>query len=388
MLKPDYLDTVADRLVELWSEAELAILEDMARRITTYDYYIPAAQWQKLKLQEMNKTHYQIQTELSKITGLTYEELDRLFIESGRETLKYDDNIYRSVGLSVSDITMSDELTSILNAGAKRTKNTFLNLTSTTARQGAQQFIESLDNIWMQVNTGAFTRETATQMAIKQLAKDGITTVKYPTGHRDTIETAVRRAAITGINQTAAQLQLERMKEMGCTLVEVSAHAGARPDHMAWQGKVYSLEGKTDKYDNFYDATGYGTGPGLCGWNCRHNFRPYFEGSPLTYSDDLLEEYKNETVTYDGKTMTEYDARQRQRYIERNIRAWKRDFVTSRGAGLDTYKSAEKIKYWQDKEKDFLAQTGLKKQSGRSQIGEHGKVEVAQVRAINKEAKK
>lgn len=39
-------------------------------------------------------------------------------------------------------------------------------------------------------------------------------------------------------------------------------------------------------------ATGYGTGAGLCGWNCRHTFGPYIEGCPRVWTDEKLEELK------------------------------------------------------------------------------------------------
>lgn len=32
-----------------------------------------------------------------------------------------------------------------------------------------------------------------------------------------------------------------------------------------------------ERYEDFEAATGYGTGPGLCGWNCRHNFYPFYK---------------------------------------------------------------------------------------------------------------
>ena len=65
-------------------------------------------------------------------------------------------------------------------------------------------------------------------------------------------------------------LQLARMEEMGCEFVEVTAHEGARPTHAVWQGRVYHRGGAVvqdgERYEDFEVATGYGTGPGLCGW--------------------------------------------------------------------------------------------------------------------------
>lgn len=61
-------------------------------------------------------------------------------------------------------------------------------------------------------------------------------------------------------------------------------------------------------------------------------------------------------------------------------------------AGLDTTESAAKIKLWQDREKDFLKQTGLKKQGARAQIAGYSRSEAgkagAQARQVQKVADK
>ena len=89
---------------------------------------------------------------------------------------------------------------------------------------------------------------------------------------------AVRRAVVTGVNATALKLQETLMDEMGCDLVETSAHAGARPSHAVWQGKIFGRSGTHPKYPSLVEGTGYGTGEGLGGWNCRHSIMPFFEG--------------------------------------------------------------------------------------------------------------
>ena len=76
-------------------------------------------------------------------------------------------------------------------------------------------------------------------------------------------------------------------------MVEVTAHSGARPEHAEWQGKIYSRSGKSKKYPDLVKVTGYGTGPGLGGWNCRHSMFPYYEGMGRVYTDEELEELKS-----------------------------------------------------------------------------------------------
>ena len=113
--------------------------------------------------------------------------------------------------------------------------------------------------------------------------------------------------------------------ELGAEYYETTAHAGARPSHSVWQGKVFKIEGTAPGYENFYEATGYGTGAGLCGWNCRHSFYPYWPGvSKPAYTKDDLEDYSRPKYSFAGNLLTEYECMQKQREYERAVREYKR----------------------------------------------------------------
>lgn len=188
--------------------------------------------------------------------------------------------------------------------------------------------------------------------------------VTYPSGHTDTLEVAVRRCVLTGANQTAAKLQLERADEAGCEFVEVTAHRGARPTHAVWQGKVYHRGGAVERdgvrYEDFEAATGYGTGQGLCGWNCRHNFYPFWPGiSNRVYTDDKLEELA------DPKP---YEESQRRRALERAVRKYKRRFLAEQAAEQDTGRTAAKLRGAQQALADFIEQTDGKIDGARTGV--------------------
>jgi len=131
-----------------------------------------------------------------------------------------------------------------------------------TAVDAQHAFIEAADLAYLQVTSGAFDYISAIRNAVTGLAERGLETVVFP-GRRDALDVAVRRAVLTGVAQTTGELQLHRADEMGCDLVETSAHVGARPSHAVWQGRVFSRSGKSDQYPGFVESTGYGT-PGGC----------------------------------------------------------------------------------------------------------------------------
>ncbi len=369
MLTPEQLDHYPDALVELWARTEQSIIADMARRINGFDLFIPSAQWQLAKVKEMGQVEEYILQELAAQSYRSWDDLKALMIEAGMKTLEFDDHIYERAGLRPAALKNSPALQAVLLAGLDKTNGLFRNLTNSAAAAGSRQFERALDLAYMQVTTGAFSHTEAIKNAIKQLSRGGLEVVVYDSGRVEHLDVAVRRAVLTGVNQTAAQLQIARADEIGCDLVEVTAHAGARPSHAVWQGGIYSRSGKSEQYENFEYATGYGTGPGLCGWNCRHSFFPYFEGiSRPAYTPEELEQFNAKNYEYNGIRMTEYEATQKQRYIERQIRRWKREEQAMKAANLPTDEAKAKIAKWNAVQKDFLKQTGLKRQYDREWV--------------------
>lgn len=181
-------------------------------------------------------------------------------------------------------------------------------------------------------------------------------------------------------------LQLARMEEMDCEFVEVTAHEGARPTHAVWQGRVYHRGGAVvqdgERYEDFETATGYGTGPGLCGWNCRHNFYPFYPGiSVRNYTDERLAELDARNIPYGGGLYTRYEITQMQRALERRVRKYKRRYLAETAAGVDASQSAAKLKAARQQLSAFLAETGGRLDGARAEVPGFGQREAKQADA-------
>lgn len=391
MLTPNYLGTLPNAVVALWQQVEDDILKDIAERISQLDELeplTPTAQWQAWRYEQIQACHQDVLAILARYSKRSRDAIRKTLRDAGLTTLASDDALYKALGFAPSAIDTNETLNNLLNAGYRQTLGAWQNLTATTANTVTGEFERALDRAWLQVSSGAFSYDVAIRRAVDGLAgrMNGVT---YPSGHKDTLEVAVRRAVLTGANQTCAKLQLARAEEMGCEFFEVSAHASARPEHAVWQGKVYHVGGAFELdgvwYEDFETATGYGTGEGLCGWNCRHSFYPFFPGiSKRLYGQEELGRLAAKTVEYGGKMYTEYEITQMQRALERRVRKAKRQFLAEDAAGVDTTRASARLRDVRRALNDFVAATGGKLSAARTDVAGFG---AAQARRTNRDAK-
>lgn len=326
MLTPQTLQKLPDDLIDLVSEVQTDIIKSIAKKLVKADYLTPSAEWQLYKASQLKMSTKEITAMLAEFTGKSKRQISKLYTDACKEAINNDAKIYRTYGKDCSAALRSVALSNTLKAGVKNANGMTKNLCKSMVESSQATVTHLMDKAWLKVQSGAFTYQDAIYDAVVELAKQGIATVTYPSGKTDWADVAVRRAVMTGISQTAGQMQLDLAAEMDCDLVEVTAHMGARPSHALWQGKVYSISGKSKKYPKLSTATGYGTGDGLKGWNCRHDFYPFFEG---------ISERANLPVDV-TENNRQYELSQKQRAMERSIRATKRRLAAYDGAISET----------------------------------------------------
>ena len=380
MLAPDYLDHAPDRLVLLFQQVEDDILRDVARRISKMEALTPTANWQLWRYEQTEALRQDVVKKLARYTGRSEAEIRRLMQEAATRAMENEDEIYYHYGKEPTPFSENATLQALLNAGYQQTAGTFHNLTATTANTVSGQFEAALDRAHLKVNSGAFDYKSAVKSAVDSLA-DTMKYVTYPTGHTDTLEVAARRAVLTGVNQTGAKLQVARADEMGVEFFETTAHGGARPSHAEWQGRQFHRGGAVDymgkHYPDFEAATGYGTGAGLCGWNCRHTFFAIFPelGAPPAWTQESLEALNARDIKYNGGRYTRYEISQMQRARERTVRKYKRRYLAEDAAGADTTASAVKLRQARQDLADFISATGGRADSARTSVAGFGRSE-------------
>ncbi|MCI7498205.1 MAG: phage minor capsid protein [Oscillospiraceae bacterium] len=333
MISPAKLDKLPAEVVNLVQELQEEIISDICRRISKANFLTPTAEWELYKANQLNLSYKEVNRRIARRLKVREQTIREIYTDSVRQALKEDADIYRiaaamgrlpdDTGAKIDRYFRSASFSQLLSKGLKSSKGQLRNLCNSMAAEANRQLSDAMDLAHLKVISGAFSYNDAVYAAVKSLADKGITRVEYPSGRRDNADVCVRRAVLSSVNKSCCDIQLDLAKEVGSNYVEVTAHIGARPSHAEWQGQIYSLVRGDPKYPYFYDATGYGTGEGLGGWNCRHNFFPYFEGIDTPYhSPDFTKTENNEY----------YALTQKQRAYERAVRDSKRQLAALDGA--------------------------------------------------------
>lgn len=336
MLPPEYFYGKEKRLLAIYQELEDFILTDISRRILQTGGMTATADRLIWKLTQMGESRAAIEQKLQEITKLSRTELRKVLQDAVLTSWDNDKDILLGINENISPPLENPEVIAVMNAEFKKTLGELSNLTKTTMDQSQRDLISLLDEVEIRVSSGVQSYTAAISDVLDQYAGKGIM-VDYPLSNtKRTLEAAVRCCVVTSMNQTAAQVSNQYIVQAKTNYVLVSAHVGARigkdehSNHAGWQGKTYSLRGSEPGYPNLAEHTGYDIDPktgqgtvvvpgGLHSYNCRHSHQPWAKGLRNPWSDEhKIDSDENKKV---------YEDTQKQRAMERSIRATKRKLI-------------------------------------------------------------
>lgn len=406
MLKPEYFNDKADRMIELYRQLEDYIFKDIAYRLLKSQSVSGTADRLIWKLEQMGESRAEIMNKLSKLTGLSKRELKELLQDAVITSWNDDLSTFNQMGINIINPLENQAVMSVMNAEYQKCQGELNNLTRTTMNQAQVDLTRMLDEAEMRVASGVQSYSSAVCEILDNYAKKGMV-VEYPTGTHRSLEAAVRCCVVTSMNQTSAQITNQYILEGGIEYVLVSAHLGARiqqpgqpylAGHENWQGKIYRIRGSEPGYPNLLEMTGYDIGEngagkvvnplGLHGYNCRHSHQPWDKALKNPYIDE------NGKFTIDTEESRKlYQNQQKQRAMERSIRATKRrllmkqqeiDLVAETDVKEilqnDYDKLAYKLREQNKAYNEFCTENDLQKQSDRLKVAGYKREQAAKAR--------
>lgn len=384
MAGPD-IDKISLRMESIWTDAEKRIMEDVIRRIKQYKKITSTADYQINRLIELGKSTEEIEKIIKEALDATYPQMFELYDEVANWQYVRNKDIYEQVNGEFIPPEDNEWLKQISDAAKEQTEDALKNLAQSygfTVMMGnervftpfAQYYQQYVDSAIMDIISGGFDYNTVIRRVVTQMTNSGLRTVDYASGYSNRTPVAVRCAVLTGVSQITGQVNERNAALLETDYYEVSWHAAARPDHREWQGKVYSRK-------QLEDVCGLGTGAGLCGWNCRHDYYPFIPGiSERLYTDEWLAEQnkkEDQTKEWMGKEYNAYEQTQKQRQMETAMRAQREKVDLLKAAGVDKEEiTLARCKYQAqlDEYSRFCKKMGLQEQRERIYMDMRGRI--------------
>ena len=377
MLTDNQLNALTYPIIQIYNEIEYKLLAQIAARFDVYDKVGGSLEWQAKKLEELGALTADAVKLIARQTNRTEKEIVEMLNKASVGNIKMSDlNQAFSTGMVQVDpmaIMSSPRFRATVELSYKELGQTYKLIQTKALESVRQSYMDIVNRAYIETASGVFDYGSSIRGALRDLADRGITGATYrrPNGKlaRYSIEGAIRRDTITAVNKLANKGAENMTREIGAKYVEVSAHIGARvsvdpiANHAGWQGKVYKLDGEDDEYPNLTERTGYPDDIlGLGGVNCRHRMYPFFPGISVP-NPHQIDEKENKRV---------YEATQKQRAMERNIRAIKKRMIVAKAAGDTEQANAYRNSLTQKQAEieQFCKDNGLRRQTEREMVQE------------------
>lgn len=360
-ISPNQVEALALEIRRIYAEAEIAILEKIARRLSRG---IDRPGWEERVLAEI----LQHAREIERIIGSLGREVPPLLAEliaqayeAGIQSADSDLQLKTTVRTRVEGTNITLIQTGTIE-GTFRTLNPMAVQSLAAATIGRiedlhLQILRRADDIYRSVIaevtgialSGVDTRRQAAQRALNRFADQGVGIFIDRSGRVWDIASYTEMATRAAIIQSAIQGHIDRMVQQDRDLVIVSDHKEECERCRKWEGKILSISGRTPGYPTIAEARA----GGLWHPGCGHTINAYIP--------DVTEIPKG---TEDPRG---YEERQKQRYIERQIRRWKRREAAAITEEERRYAKA-KVREWQARMREFIEETGRRRKYERESI--------------------
>lgn len=218
MLTPQELLQIVDTMQPLLDELNGWITSDIISRLMARlgrgeGFLLTGTDEWQMEVYQSAGGHYDaLQKKIQDFTKKSEAEVKAIFEDAGIRAWEADNAFYVSKGLESISLVQSERMVRILTDTYQRTNGEIRNFTRTTAAASQQRFIQVLDDAHFKVITGAQGYTQAVLDAVQEVSSTQ-TKVQYPSGHTDTIETAVLRAVRTGVAQASGNMSIQGMVE-------------------------------------------------------------------------------------------------------------------------------------------------------------------------------
>lgn len=358
-------DEAIKKLLMIYSELETKLLDEIVKHFKANEEFINSDYWRIKKLEELGVLNNNIIEYIAEITNKTPKEIKDALTRTGYEALNINrlNEAYKGGLLKVdpSILIENQVIENLINYSYNELTNRFLEISNKIEQCTRDAYLNIVEKAYIQTSDGLTYQETI-RNALMELGDKGITILTYKTVDEDgnivgirnyDVEGAVRRELVTATHNLTNTINKTVADELEVEYLYLSEHVRCRPQHFPWQGTII-------KRKDLAKVTRLGEVDGMGGPNCKHYPTPYFG----TARGKELKKISQEEAS------KQYNLSQKQRYLERGIRKWKRKERIFRNAEDKEYykKCKDKVKEWQLRNKEFTEMNNLRRDFSRENV--------------------
>lgn len=362
-VSPDMAEDLASAVSTLYEQAELALIEKVTRALAEG---LDSPLWVELRLRALGGLRTAIEDIIAAL------QLDAAGAIHQAVAEAYD----RGAQAAVAELGALAVAAPAIPPGAHAVDRLASALVQETGATHSRILRTGLD-VYRQVIAeaasapllGATTRREAAARALDRFTDRGVTGFVDRSGRAWNLTSYTEMATRSALGRAAVQAHDERLGAAGIDLVVVSDAPEECERCRPWEGKILRREGPSGagavevehatEDDRMVRVRVAGSFPearaaGLMHPNCRHGISAYLPGMTRPRTPP--------------PSRATYEQSQQQRYFERQVRAWKR---RAAGAIDDTARTRAnaKVRAYQGRIRELVADTGLPRKSRREQIG-------------------
>ena len=364
ILTPEYLDKIAytNKIVQMYEELNTKLTKQIISKLKESGDLssFTKSQLRTLAKRGGKEVFIEALNTTSALSSKRKKELVALFTEITKHDLKSYKTLYDYRG---KEMQLSESQLKILNNAIKTTDKELKNFTKTIAFSSQQNYVDALDEMYLQVGTGAVDYQTAFRQTTNNLAEQGVklplrdSVTKKILKKKDgtpiyrSLEASVRQSVLYGVRQNARALNKDVGKYLGCDGVQINISPNCRDDHLPINGQVFKLNSRAWRRHKHL----------LNDFGCQH-YESFLilDIEDNIYTQEEIDEANNRTVKYKGEEIPYYEATQKQRALERQIRNAKKTYMSS-----PTKENKANVSKQQANMRKYLKETGLERQYDR-----------------------
>ncbi|WP_042170107.1 phage minor capsid protein [Streptomyces sp. NBRC 110035] len=367
-VSPDMAEDLAAAVAKLYEQAELALVEKVTKALAEG---LDSPRWAELKLAALGNLQTAIEEIIAVLqadaAGAMHQAVAEAYERGQQAAIIELGAVATGPALAAAEALPSAPAVDRLAAALVReTGPVHLRI----LRAGMDVYRQVIAEASSAPLLGAQTRRQAAGRALQQFADKGVTGFVDRAGRSWNMASYVEMATRSAVGRAAVEAHTDRLAAAGIELVVVSDAPEECDRCKRWEGKVLRRDGASGEGtvevehatedERMVTVKVAGSLPearaaGLMHPNCRHSVSIYLPG--LTRPAGPKKD----------RTRATYEQSQQQRYLERQVRAWKRRAAAA--IDDDQRKAANaKVRAYQGRIRELVAETGLPRKSHREQL--------------------